>query len=182
MALQRGLQGTIARGLPIATARLIGQHEHVPGRRSLEQRTADARVILAAVHTDVWVASGSADGQPHLVPLSFSWDGVDIFLAMEPDAVTTRNVLLGGRARLGFGRTRDVVMVDATLREAVPVDEASDDIAAGFARQADWDPRAAGTPFVFVRLRPERIQVWREADEIADRTVMRGGAWLAASS
>jgi hypothetical protein len=71
---------------------------HVPGPRSLEQRIADARVILSAVHTDVWVASASADGQAHLVPLSFAWDGVDVFLAMEADAVTTRNVLRGGRS------------------------------------------------------------------------------------
>jgi hypothetical protein len=27
-------------------------------------------------------------------------------------------------------------------------------------------------------LRPERIQAWREADEIAGRTLMRDGAWL----
>jgi hypothetical protein len=131
------------------------------------------------VGTDVWVASGSAEGLPHLVPLSFSWNGVDVVLAVEPDAVTAKNVMRGGRARLGFGRTRDVVMVDATLRDSIAVGEASDDIAAGYAQQAEWDPRVAGTPFVFLRLRPERIQVWRESDEIAGRTVMRNGTWLA---
>jgi hypothetical protein len=155
---------------------------HVSGPRSVEQRIADAREILSAVGTDVWVASGSADGQPHLVPLSFSWDGVDIFLAMEPDAVTARNVLRGGRARLGFGLTRDVVMVDAVVGESVAADAALEHIAVGYARQAGWDPRVGGTPFVFVRLRPQRIQVWRESDEIAGRTVMRGGTWLADSS
>jgi hypothetical protein len=154
----------------------------VPGPRSLEQRIADARVILSAVHTDVWVASASADGQAHLVPLSFAWDGVDVFLAMEADAVTTRNVLRGGRARLGFGRTRDVVMVDAALVESLAVLEASDDVADAYALQADWDPRVGGTQVVYVRLRPERIQVWRESDEIAGRTVMRNGAWVASSS
>lgn len=155
---------------------------HMPGPRSLEQRIADARVILSEVHTDVWVSSASADGRAHLVPLSFAWNGIDVFLAMEPDAVTTRNVLRGGRARLGFGRTRDVVMVDVALVESVAVPEASDEVADAYARQADWDPRVSGTQVVFVRLRPERIQVWRESDEIAGRTVMRDGAWLASSS
>ena len=146
--------------------------------RSLEQRTADARVALAAVHADVWVASAS-DGRAHLVPLSFAWNGTDVFLAMEPGAVTLENVQHSGRARLGFGHTRDVVMVDATLVDSMEAAEAPDDIASGYADQADWDPRASGGPFVFVRLRPERMQVWRESDEIAGRTVMRAGRWLA---
>ena len=33
-------------------------------------------------------------------------------------------------------------------------------------------------PYVFVRLRPIRIQAWREADELAGRTIMRDGEWL----
>ena len=151
----------------------------MPGPRSLEQRTADAKVILSAAHTDVWVASASADGRAHLVPLSFGWNGIEVILATEPNAVTTRNLLRAGRARLGFGATRDVVMVDATVVGSEPVAEVSDGVAEVFARQSDWDPRASGEPFVVLRLRPERIQVWRESDEIAGRTVMRDGAWLA---
>jgi len=27
-------------------------------------------------------------------------------------------------------------------------------------------------------LRPEQIQAWREENELAGRTLMRGGAWL----
>ena len=153
--------------------------EAMAGPRSLEQRTADARVILSTAGTDVWVASASADGRAHLVPLSFAWNGIDVFLATEPTAVTTRNLLHGRQARLGFGHTRDVVMVDANVVESVAVAEASDDVAAAYARQAGWDPRVGGEPFVFVRLRPERIQAWRESDEIAARIVMRDGAWLA---
>jgi len=29
-----------------------------------------------------------------------------------------------------------------------------------------------------VLLRPDRVQAWREADEIAGRTIMRAGDWL----
>jgi hypothetical protein len=32
---------------------------------------------------------------------------------------------------------------------------------------------------VFVVLRPRRVQVWREVDEIAGRTIMRDGRWIA---
>ena len=40
------------------------------------------------------------------------------------------------------------------------------------------DPRAAGDPYGFLVLRPERIQAGREVDEIPGRTLMRDGAWL----
>jgi hypothetical protein len=73
-------------------------------------------------------------------------------------------------------------MVDAALVESLAVLEASDDVADAYALQADWDPLVGGTQVVYVRLRPERIQVWRESDEIAGRTVMRNGAWVASSS
>ena len=45
-------------------------------------------------------------------------------------------------------------------------------------------PRPTGTPdrrptaYVYVVLAPERIQAWREANEIAGRTLMRHGKWL----
>ena len=39
-------------------------------------------------------------------------------------------------------------------------------------------PAHAGEGYVYVVLAPERIQAWREADEIAGRTLMRGGRWL----
>jgi hypothetical protein len=46
-----------------------------------------------------------------------------------------------------------------------------------FAARAGWDPRA-DADCVLLRVVPERIQAWRESDEIAGRTVMRDGAWL----
>jgi hypothetical protein len=59
--------------------------------------------------------------------------------------------------------------------------ERKDDAAAladRYAAQADWDPRTAGGRFVYVVLRPDRIQAWREADELAGRTLMRAGSWV----
>ena len=51
-------------------------------------------------------------------------------------------------------------------------------IADGYAAQSDWDPRAAGEGYVYVVLRPHRVQAWREANEIKGRTLMRDGEWL----
>ncbi|MGY1618282.1 hypothetical protein ACI797_16205 [Geodermatophilus sp. SYSU D00691] len=69
-------------------------------------------------------------------------------------------------------------------REAAPraalagPDVAADEaLGAAYVAQADWDPRRS-PGYVFLVLRPVRLQAWREADEIPGRTLMRDGAWL----
>jgi hypothetical protein len=153
------------------------QHGGVSEPRSRAQRKADALAILAERHADVWVASASKEGVAHLVPLSFAWNGTHVVLATEVTSPTMRNILCAKRARLGFGRSRDVVMIDATVDDAFPTVDAPPSVTDGYAAQSDWDPRAAVGDFAYVLLRPQRVQVWREADELAGRTVMRGGAW-----
>jgi hypothetical protein len=146
--------------------------------RTLEQRTADTRALLAAPGADIWVATASATGDAYLVPLSYGWTGEKIVLSTDSTMVTARNLVNSGRARLGTGRTRDVVMIDAELETVYPVGDVPEEIAAPFVTQSDWDPRPGGDPYVFLVLRPLRIQAWREANEIAGRTLMRDGAWL----
>jgi hypothetical protein len=145
----------------------------------VEQRAADARAILGQTALDGWVATASGDGVEHLVPLSVVWDGERLVLATDPSSTTARNLAASGRARIGLGGTRDVVMVEATVEATLPVPDAPDELAERYAAQSDWDPRASIGEFVYVVLRPRRVQAWREADEIAGRTVMRDGAWLA---
>jgi hypothetical protein len=144
--------------------------------RSREQRKADTLAILGAAEADVWVASASADG-PYLVPLSLAWIGERLVIAVEGSSRTARNIVERGTARLGAGHTRDVVMIDAVFERSVPVAEGGK-IADGYAAQADWDPRDAGGDYVYLVLRPDRVQAWRESNEIAGRLLMRGGAWL----
>ena len=77
---------------------------------------------------------------------------------------------------MAIGPTRDVTMVDARLERTVDVDD-SGPLGEAYAAQADWDPRGS-EGYIFLVLRPERVQAWRESDEIDGRTIMRGGAWL----
>jgi hypothetical protein len=146
--------------------------------RSPEQRKSDALAKLTAQHADLWVASASPSGTAHLVPLSLAWDGEHVIIATETTAITTRNIAGARRARLALGGTRDVVMIDTVLVRQIGVAEAPTAIAERYAAQSDWDPRSAGGEYVYTVLRPERVQVWREENELAGRTVMRGGAWL----
>jgi Pyridoxamine 5'-phosphate oxidase len=133
---------------------------------------------LTAVDANVWVASASPSGAVHLVPVSHTWNGNQIVLATEPGSRTVANVAADPRVRLALGDTRDVVMIDAVLAETVPESQAPAALADGYAAQAGWDPRTDGGDYVYLVLAPERIQVWREAEDLAGRTVMRSGAWV----
>jgi hypothetical protein len=145
--------------------------------RTKTQRKADVLAKLSAPVADTWVATADASG-PHLVPLTLAWLDGRIVLATDRGSATARNIFAQGKARLALGRTRDVVIIDALLERAIPVAD-GDPVGDAYATQNDWDPRTAGDTYVFLILRPDRIQAWREVNEIAERTVMRGGVWLA---
>ena len=144
--------------------------------RDRETRRVDTLAMLTTPAIDVWVATASARGVPHLVPVSLAWVDDRAVIAVEARAQTARNLMEGGSARLAVGPTRDVVMIDAVLERTVDV-AADDELGASYAAQADWDPRGL-TGYVFLVLRPIRVQAWREANEIAGRTLMRDGTWL----
>jgi hypothetical protein len=138
-------------------------------------RKRDALALLTTPAIDAWVASAATAG-PHLVPLSLAWIEERAVIAVEASSLTGRNVMASGQVRLGVGPTRDVVMIDAVLERTVDVG-ADETLGVAYAAQADWDPRT-DTGYVYLVLRPQRIQAWREADETAGRTLMRDGIWL----
>jgi hypothetical protein len=139
-------------------------------------RKSDTLAMLATPEIDVWIATASAEGTPYLVPVSLAWIDERVVIAVQAASRTARNLAVAGQARLGVGPTRDVVMIDAELEREV--ESAADDaLGAAYAAQADWDPRGA-EGYVFLVLRPVRVQAWREANEIAGRTLMRDGRWL----
>lgn len=154
----------------------------LPDPRTAPQRKADTLAKLSAPAADIWVASASTTDagavQPYLVPLSMAWVDDRIVLALEADSRTARSLPVGTRTRLGLGPTRDVVMIDATVERAESTAGTPAGIADAYAAQSDWDPRTAGPGFVYIVLRPTRIQAWREVNELPGRTLMRNGQWL----
>jgi general stress protein 26 len=147
--------------------------------RSSEERKADALAKLTAVDSNVWIASSSPSGAVHLVPVSHTWNGNQIVLATEPESRTVANVTTNPRVCLALGDTRDVVLIEAVLAETVPKSKAPVALAEGYAAQAGWNPRTDGDDYVYLAFGPKRIQVWQEAEDLARRTVMRNGAWVA---
>jgi general stress protein 26 len=146
--------------------------------RSFETRRDDA-IRKLEQDADVWIATGGADGKPHLVPLSLSWDGEKVVLATEARSPTTANLRASRQARLALGNPRDVVVIDAD-GEVVPVqDQAAEEAVLRYKARTGWDPRSEDGEWVMLFLRPLRIQVWNNVAEIKGRTIMRDGHWVA---
>lgn len=143
--------------------------------RDLAQRRADTLARLEG-DVDVWVATAHGD-VPHLIPLSFLWDGARLLLATPDASVTARNLRATLRARLTLGTTRDVVVIEGTA-ESLPVAAMPRAVADAFAARTGFDPRASAARMAFIWIRPRRVQAWREENELAGRELMREGEWL----
>lgn len=140
--------------------------------RSLQQRQQDTLGRLES-DVDAWIASADAAGDAYLLPLSFLWDGAGVIVSTPRSSVTGRNLSRGGRVRVGVGLLRDVTVIDGT---AEPVqDERTKD---AFAAKHGWDPRGEAGEYAFFRIVPDRVQAWREVNELPGRTLMRDGGWL----
>lgn len=146
-----------------------------PRSRSTRRRDSERRLEH---DVDLWVATASDDGVPHLVPLSFDWDGSSLLLATPASSPTGRNLAASRTVRLGLGPTRDVTVLEGQV-EVVALDALPAAEAEHFAERTGFDPRGEDGGYAWFRVRPRRIQAWREADELAGRDLMRGGQWLA---
>ena len=67
-------------------------------------------------------------------------------------------------------------MIEGTVDSA----QAATDIPTGtgdaFAAKTGFEPREL-TGYLYFHIRPQRIQAWREADELEGRELMRDGQW-----
>ncbi|WBO62315.1 pyridoxamine 5'-phosphate oxidase family protein [Streptomyces camelliae] len=150
-----------------------------PPARTLAERKKDTLHRLEN-DVDVWVATAGPDGgAPFLVPLSFVWDGATLLIATPAESPTGRNLATTGRARLGLGPTRDVVMIDATV-QMVPPEDLPEEDAEVFAGKTGFDPRLLATRYLYFKVLPQRVQAWREANELRGRELMSEGKWLSA--
>jgi hypothetical protein len=146
-----------------------------PPARDPKQRLQDTLNRLEH-DVDCWVASaGPSSGIPYLVPLSFLWDGASLLIATASSTPTSRNMQETGRVRLGIGPTRDVIIVEGSVR-VVADGEVTDEVGEAFAAKTGFDPRDfAG--YAYFRIQPDRIQAWREANELKGRDLMLNGSW-----
>ena len=150
-----------------------------PPPRTRRQRKQDALRRLER-DTDAWVATADAgSGTPYLVPLSFLWDGESLLVATPSASPTSRNLRATGKVRLGIGLTRDLVLIQATVQASVAAGEIPEEVGDAFAAKTGFDPRQL-TGYLYFRIHPQRLQAWRESNELNGRDLMRGGQWVVA--
>jgi Pyridoxamine 5''-phosphate oxidase. len=145
--------------------------------RTSKQRKQDALDRLEH-DVDAWVATADrATGTPYLVPLSFLWDGITLLLATPASSPTGRNLQASDTVRLAIGPTRDVVLIEGTVR-VLAIREISQQVGDAFAVKTCFDPRQETGTYLYFRVTPQRLQAWREANELDGRDLMRDGRWL----
>ncbi|NUW33198.1 pyridoxamine 5'-phosphate oxidase family protein [Nonomuraea sp. SMC257] len=147
-----------------------------PPARTPDQRQHDTLHRLRH-DVDAWVATADpGTGEPYMVPLSFLWDGHTLLLATAAASPTAANLQANGKARLGLGLTRDVVLIEGTV-QTLRIAEISTEIGDAFAAKTGFDPRALRSPYLYFRVRPVLIQAWREVNELDGRDLMTDGRW-----
>ena len=145
--------------------------------RSADERKRDVLAVLER-NGDAFVATASRDGKPHLIVVATWWIGSEIVLATMTSTRTARNLNEGATARLAYGPSDDVVMVDARLAGSEPAGDGSSELAQGFAAACGWNPGEESGDWTLFRLEPRKIQAYRGYGETAGRDVMLGGEWL----
>lgn len=125
---------------------------------------------------NVWVATGSAEGIPHSIPLSLSWDGARILVATPTTSPTVRNARASKRARASLDSADDVVIIDAAV-EVVDFATASPELIATYVDRVGWNPAGIPGEWSLLLLTPRTVFAWIGPSEIEGRTIMRHGAW-----
>ena len=143
--------------------------------RNRDQRKRDTLHLLER-EVDAWVATADSAGVPHLIPLSFLWDGERLILGTLEASRTAHNLRRAGSARVALPSTEDIVIIDGAV-DLVPADGAAS-FGHAFAAAAGFDPRVEAENYVYLRITPLRIQARRDAAELGGRTIMREGRWL----
>jgi hypothetical protein len=145
--------------------------------RDTKTRTQDTLTRLIN-DTDAMVATSDAYGNVHMVPLCFYYEQSGSLLMATPATnQTARNWIMTKKARVSLGHTRDMVMMIGHF-EIVGPSELTSDLMDHYAIKTGWDPREFPEPHVYARFVPQRVQAWRELNEMAGREIMRHGRWI----
>ncbi|HUA02509.1 MAG TPA: pyridoxamine 5'-phosphate oxidase family protein [Solirubrobacteraceae bacterium] len=151
----------------------MSPHAESQARTLAERREAALEHLRS--NTNLWLATAGDKRGPHLIPVSYWWDGARLTTATSANSRTATNVRAQPKVRVAIGSTGDVLMIDATAA-IVPWGDIDETAAERYA-QASGVPRSM-PGFVYLRLTPRRMQVWKGSAEFSGRTVMRAGEWL----
>lgn len=116
----------------------------------------------------VWIAAVRTDGQPHLVPTWFTWDGQAFWIFSKPNSVKVRALRDEPRCMVAAGEPLDDFDVQLVEGRAELVDSPPDTVRAAHARKYARALRRAGIAWEdywatygqAVRIQPGRFLPW----------------------
>ena len=146
------------------------------GRGLADRRKAATERLRS--NRNLWLATASDGRGPHMIPLTYCWDGSRLTTATFEGSRTVKNVRAQPKVRAAIGTPDDVLMIDATAT-IVPVADIADipEVTTRYVQGSGNDPQSM-PGFVYIQLVPERIQLWTGVAGFTERTVMRAGVWL----
>jgi len=140
-----------------------------PPRATAQRREDVMRKLTHERH--LWLATSGPDG-PHMIPLSYFWDGKALLMTTRVGSRTVQNLRAQPRARAAIGTGTDVVIVDGE----VSIERAENLNPLVFRRLPMHPDRVPGV--VALRMGADTIQTWRGVHEIPGRVVRDEGHWL----
>jgi PPOX class probable F420-dependent enzyme len=147
----------------------------MPGMDDTRAAPAAARIDrMLRSESVVWLSTVGADGQPHLVPIWFSWDGDTVLIASKPHARKVANLRANPAVMLALGEPDDdfdVGMIEGVAE--LPTETATELLPAGHLAKYRTQMTAIGlTPDEFlrtysqvIRIRPTRFLRWHGRTE-----------------
>lgn len=144
--------------------------------RDTAARVADAQRRLGS-EANIWIATSSSSGEPHLVALSLWWDGASVMATTPAANRVAINIAATGVARASLPDAEDVVTMKAAASIA-PLADVDAGRRAEMVAALGWDPTDESGEWVLLTLTPELIWSWNGLHEDSGRTIMRSGSWL----
>ncbi|MDJ0959361.1 MAG: pyridoxamine 5'-phosphate oxidase family protein [Acidimicrobiia bacterium] len=147
--------------------------------RSAQQRRADT-IRRLETEPNVWLATASATGTPHLVPLSLAWDGARVLVATPTKSPTVQNAVATRAVKASLDSAEDVVLIEGTV-EVLDYSSLDPELADRFVQRAGWSPADQEGEWSLLIVSPRTIRAWNSVTETTGRTIMRQGSWVDAA-
>jgi hypothetical protein len=148
--------------------------DEIRPRSRLERRAAALEHLRS--NSNLWFATASDGRGPHLIPVSYWWDGNRLTTAMFENSRTLKNVRSQPKVRVAIGSTGDVLMIDSTAT-IVSVTEIDPGAAEAYARAAGMTQDRCRVSLTSNWLR-SGCRRGGDPRSFAGRTVMHRGVWL----
>jgi nitroimidazol reductase NimA-like FMN-containing flavoprotein (pyridoxamine 5'-phosphate oxidase superfamily) len=125
--------------------------------KALPVPSPEAREKLAQAG-NIWFASVRSDGRPHLTPVWFVYDGLRLYVSIDPNSIKSRNLASNPNVSLALEDGSHPLICEGRAELISP--PYSPKIAALFQEKYDWDIRADDQYGQLVEITPRKWLAW----------------------